>query len=308
MQLDTIKLFCDVAENRSVSRAAELSGITQSAASQRIMALERELGVQLVDRSTRPLQLTDTGRRYHHGCRKIIDRYRLLEQQIKASGRNGRGVVHVAAIYSAGIDLLNQIQHDFEAEHNDVTVEIHYAQPDQVHEQVKAGRVDMGILSYPDRWRGVVTHPLREETMVVVAGADHPLMGRDVLKPGDLDRQDMVMFDSKLPISRRIAEYMRRHHVSPNVVQVFDNIDTIKGYLAETGVAAILPNRTVRQEINRGALAAAALEPTIVRPLALVRSRQKELSALAQSFMSYLLENQPSPEAGSPTKATTATA
>src|ERR1041385_2165242 len=86
MQLDVLQLYCDVAQHRSVSRAAELHGVTQSAASQRIQALERELGVQLIDRSTRPLSLPAAGELYSRGCRRIIDAYDKLKERVTAAG------------------------------------------------------------------------------------------------------------------------------------------------------------------------------------------------------------------------------
>ena len=75
MSLATIKLFCDVAQHGNFSKGAELHGITQSAASQRIRGLEDDLGVELIDRSTRPCGLTHVGKVYYEGCREILDRY-----------------------------------------------------------------------------------------------------------------------------------------------------------------------------------------------------------------------------------------
>ena len=308
MQLDTIKLFCDVAEHRSVSRAAELSSITQSAASQRIMALERELGVQLIDRSTRPLQLTDTGQRYHTGCRKIIDSYRRLEQQIKADGRSNTATVHVAAIYSAGIGLLNQARLTFEQDHPDTRIEIHYAQPDQVHEQVRADRVDFGIVSYPGRWRGVASQHLRDEDMVVVTRTQHPLADAPTIQAHQLDGQTMVAFEPTLPIGRHTTEYLRTHHVTPQINQTFDNIDTARGFVAQSDAFAILPRRTVQQDLDRGTLSAIQLLPPLSRPLGIIHNRQHALSTLAQSFIKDLLKHTPSPEAVPDSSATTATA
>lgn len=297
MHFESIKLFCDVAEQRSVSRAAELNGVTQSAASQRLMALERELGVQLIDRSTRPLRLTALGDQYHRGCRQILDRYRKLEQMVTSGRTTGsaRSRVTVAAIYSAGIDLLNQVRHDFEAEQPGVEVEIHYDQPNRVHEAVRTGRADMGILSYPDRWRGVTTHPLRDEMMVVVSRAGHPLTGGSALSPGDLHGRDMVAFAAPLPIARCVGEYLREHGVVPNVLQTFDSIDTIKGYVADTEAVAILPDRTVRRELDSGVLARAALAPTLTRPLAVVMDRGREPTPTAEALLAYLLKHQPAP-------------
>lgn len=291
MQLDAIELFCDVAAHRSFSRAADVHGVTQSAASQRIMTLERELGVQLIDRSKRPLQLTPSGETFHHGCRQILDNYARLRRQLLNPSRDGvTGNVRVAAIYSAGIDLLNQAAQSFEAGHPGCKVELQYHQPVGVYDRVRADQVDMGIISYPDRWREVASRPLREETMVVVCRPDHPLADRTQVRPEDLADQPLVSFESSLPIHRRIMAYLRSHGITPHIAHSFDNIDTIKVYLAHSDEAAILPDRTVAREVNQGTLAAAPLLPTLVRPLAIVHNRQRQLTPAVQAFIEHLTD------------------
>jgi DNA-binding transcriptional LysR family regulator len=298
MQIDAIRLFCDVALHRSISRAAELYGVTQSAASQRLMALEKELGVVLVDRSTRPLQLTAAGDVFHRGCRKIIQQYEQLKQQVTGSADGFdelRGEVTIAAIYSAGIDLMNQVIAGWEAAHPRAHVRITYLQPDDVYEGVRQEQYDLGILSYPERWRGLASIPLRQELMAVVVRAGHELAGREAMEACELVHHDMVMFEPSLPIARRIRHYLREQCGGelPHEVSQFDNIDTIKTFIAEADAVAILPQRTVAREVQAGVLAAVTLWPRLVRPLGIVHSRQREQSGVVRSFIEYLLKNQP---------------
>ena len=74
MTLDQLKLFRDIAHARSVSRGAEIGGVSQSAASQHLQEIERLLGVTLLDRSTRPLGLTKAGQMYYEFCRDVLRR------------------------------------------------------------------------------------------------------------------------------------------------------------------------------------------------------------------------------------------
>lgn len=298
MQMDAIRLFCEVAEHHSVSEAARVHGVTQSAASQRLQSLEKELGVQLIDRSKRPLQLTPAGELFFRGCSKILQRYELLKRQVTGAEPSGsfRGEVTVAAIYSAGIDLLNRVKAEFEEQHPETTVRISYLQPDAVAEHVRDGRSEIGILSYPQRWRELKSLSLREETMVVVMRPGHPLSGAGRVHAERLTRYEMVSFDEALPIGRRIRRYLREQGggTGENIINQFDNIDTIKTCVAETDCVAILPDRTVQREVSAGVLAAAALEPKMLRPLGIVHDRQRPLPALVQAFVEYLLDSQSS--------------
>jgi len=306
MNKDAIRLFCDVAQCRSISKAAAIHGVTQSAVSQRLRALEEDLGVQLIDRSKRPLVLTGPGHEYYEGCLRLLSEYEQLKQRIAGGTVSGkmRGEVLVAAIYSAGIDMLNQITSDFEAKYPDTSVTISYLQPDAVHQSVRHGQCDLGILSYPKRWGGLTVQSLRDERMVLVTGPQHPLAVHKKISVAKLADYDMVGFDSSLPISRHIRRYLHRHGVRKNMVNQFDNIDTIKSYIAETQTLAILPQRTVQREVLLGVLATVELADELARPIAVVTIRQRPQTLLVKTFIDYLIQHQtPQPKPSSATAA-----
>ena len=93
MQLESLKIFCDVVRWASFSRGAAENGISQSSASQAVHQLEVRLGVKLIDRSKRPLVLTPQGKVYHEGCKELVDRYLEFENRVKAleDREHGRG-------------------------------------------------------------------------------------------------------------------------------------------------------------------------------------------------------------------------
>lgn len=300
MSLDTIRIFCDVAEERNFSRAAALNGITQSATSQRIRSLEEELGVELIDRSTRPCGLTPTGKLYYEGCREILDRYERLEREVARTPKPLRGRVDVASIYSADVAHLNEIREGFKEEHPEAGIQIHYLQPHAVHDWVRSGKADFGILSYADRWPDLQAVPLREEEMVAVFGVGHRLAGRKEIRPRDLADERLIGFDANLRISQEIRAYLRQHGVRPLVESSFDNVDSIKAAVAETGGVGILPQRTVRVEVARGRLATAKLRPLLVRPLAVVHSRDHPLPPLVETAIEYLFAHDLPAETAAP--------
>ncbi len=291
MSLATIRIFCDVAQEGNFSRGAERNGITQSAASQRIRSLEEELGVELIDRSTRPCGLTAWGKVYYDGCREILERYQRLEREVAGTSSPLRGRVSIASIYSADVPHLNEIRDGFGEVHPQVGIQIHYLQPQVVHDWVQNEKCDLGILSYPDRWPDLAAIPLREEDMVAVFRVGHRLSAHARIGPGDLLEERLIGFDANLRISREIRSYLRRHGVQPNVESSFDNIDSIKAAVAETDGVGILPQRTVRVEVARGVLETADLRPKLVRPLALFHRRDRARSPLVEALVQYLRDH-----------------
>lgn len=299
--MQTLRLFKDVARCRSFSQAALLHGITQSAASQRVSTLEKRLGVTLIDRSVRPLGLTDVGKVFLVGCDDLLDRYDRLAGRIAGLQGEAEGVVRVTAIYSAGIDLLNNVRERFETAFPKVHVEIRYEQPDAVYRAVRENECDLGILSYPQRWRNVGVLPLRDEPMAVVCRPDHQLVrgGVTSLRAADLTGLDMVTFDTELPVGRRIREYLRENNAQPHITNVFDNIDTIKSAVALTDQVSILPRRTVIREVAAGSLSLIELEPNLARPIGIIfrgfrgfrGGREREFAPGVQAFVDFLLDH-----------------
>ncbi|TVR51766.1 MAG: LysR family transcriptional regulator [Gemmatimonadales bacterium] len=289
MCMDALELFCNVARHRSFSKGADRSGITQPAASQRIRKLEGELGVQLIDRSTRPLRLTVAGRTYYQGARRILDRYERLIQNVAGEGRGFRGHAEVASIYSVDQGFLLKIREELEESHPDASIHITYLHPQEVYDAIRTDRCDVGILSYPDRWPDLAALPLKEEPMSAVCHPAHPFASRVNVTPEDLEEVPLVGFSPRLPISRGILAYFRRHGVQPRVARTFDNVDSIKASLIDPSAVAVLPERTVAQEMERGTLVTVPLNPGLARPLAVVHRRDRDFSPLLEALVESLL-------------------
>lgn len=289
----TLQVFVEVARLRSFSEAGKELEMTQSAVSQRVGQLEKKLGVRLFDRSVRPLELTPAGQEFLRGCREVLELYEEVERRVSGLRPRMEGDLRVAAIYSAGIDLLSHLRDAFCEAHPGVEVEVEYLPPDEVHEHVRTDRCDLGIISYPESYRDVGVIPLRVERMCVVCAPSHPLAERRRVHASQLGAWPMAMFDRTLPVGRSIHRYLKDHGVTPEVSAEFDNIDTIKTAVAVTDEIAILPRRTVRREIASGTLAVCELSPELTRPLGIIHHRagrgRRALSPVAQAFVDFLL-------------------
>lgn len=285
-----LRIFCNVADLRSFSRAAELHGITQSAVSQRIHHLEERLGTKLLDRSKRPFVLTPAGELVSREGRRLVARYDALARSVAGLDPEREDAVRVHAIYSAGIALLNQLRAEFQRRRPALAVRIEYEPPAAVAESARAGRCDFGIVSYPRQWPGLQWQPLREERMGLACGVHHELAGEGKVRAADLDGRELIHFTHELPAARHIRSYLAGNGAEPVFAQRLDNIDTFKSMLQATDYAAILPLRTFLAEVEAGLLAAVPLEPLLERPVGIVHARRR-LRPAAQDFAAFLVEN-----------------
>jgi DNA-binding transcriptional LysR family regulator len=289
LSFESLKIFCDVARFRSFSKAAAANGVTQSAASQVVHHLEQRLGVQLINRSTRPLQLTALGRNYYEGCQGLVEQYLELEASIRNAQEELAATVQVAAIYSVGLSDMGQYVERFKAMQPNTTVTIEYLHPDRVIEKVVEGTADIGLVSFPRKSRLLEALPWRDEEMVLACAPSHPLAQGRSVKPAQLDGVAFIGFDRTLTIRKEVDRYLRDHNVSVNVVLEFDNIENIKKAVEISAGVSLLPEPTVRREVDNGALVSRPLaNGRLLRPLGIIHHRHHKLSPSALRFIDLL--------------------
>jgi DNA-binding transcriptional LysR family regulator len=303
MQLESLKIFCDVARWASFSRGAEENDVSQSTASQAVHQLEVRLGVKLIDRSKRPLVLTPLGKVYYEGCKDLVGRYLEVENRVRAMADDPTvvGTVRVASIYSVGLAHMSQYVKTFGELHPGAKVRLEYLHPTRVIESVASEGAELGLISYPRRWPDLTVIPWRDEEMVLAVYPSHRLAAEEAVAVGRLDGETFVGFDADLSIRRAIDRFLRHHDVSVRVALEFDNIENIKRAVEVQAGVAILPAPTVAREVGAGTLVAVRIDGQdplhrLSRPLAIVHRRGHPLSSTAARFLE-LLTNEGPPEA-----------
>ncbi len=292
MNLKSLKVFCDIVARRSFSRAAEVNGISQSGASQVISQLEGRLGVQLIERSKRPLAPTREGQVFYDGCRKLIARYEALEDEVRTLHEEVAGRVRVAAIYSVGLHHMSRSVQEFMTRHPKANVRLEYLHPERVLELVEQGQADIGIVSYPRSTRAIEAEPWREEPLVLACAPSSAFAGRVQLSLAELDGQRMVGFDPGLVIRHEVDRVIAAHGAEPDVVMEFDNIETIKRAVEIDAGVALLPEPTLGRELAAGTLCAVRISgDELVRPLGIIHARGKPLGPTARRFVDLLRDH-----------------
>jgi len=291
VNLSHLKLFSDLAETRSISKAAAKNSVSQSAASQHLQELERQLQVRLVDRSVRPLVLTEAGSIYLRFCLDVIEKQSGFEtalQQLKVPGEGG---VRVASIYSVGLSDLSRIEDQFAEKYPSIQLRINYLQPAKVYEAVRHDKADIGLVSYPEESGDIRVIPWRDERMAVAVSVRHPLATRVWLRPQDLEGQEFVGFDEDLPIAGAVDSYFADGGVQVRKEMHFDNISSVKEAVALGSGFSILPFRQLRGEVEAGRIAAIRLDnPPIYRPLGIIHLAQKRFNRSTELFLEALRE------------------
>jgi DNA-binding transcriptional LysR family regulator len=289
MHLRFLKIFCDIVDLGSFSRAAKANDVSQSNASQVVQHLEEELGVRLIDRSKRPFVVTPEGKRFHEGCRVIVQRYDDLEREVRSLHEAAAARLTVASIYSVGLAHMSRYLREFLAAHPKADVRLEYVHPHRVYEAVDHGQADLGLVSYPEESDSLVALPWRTEPIVLVCYPQHPLTRRHSVPLDVLRGEPMVAFQSDLKIREEIDRVLALHRIPVCVALEFDNIETIKRAIEIGAGVSLLPEPTISREIEIGTLVQIPIEGApLTRPLGIIHRRDRNLSEAARQFIQLL--------------------
>lgn len=292
MDLFHLKLFRDIAQSGSISRGAAANQISQSAASQHLQELERLLDSELIDRTCRPLQLTEAGSLYAEFCRDMLLRRGEFDNALSLLKATVVGTVRVASIFSVGLVEMSRLEEEFAARYPQAKLQVEYLRPEKVYEAIHAGSADIGLVSYPQPAKNIAVIPWREEEMVVAAAPSHPITMLRLVKPQDMEGMEFIGFDPELPIRKELDRFFREHEVTVRVTKHFDSIPMIKEALALGNVLSILPKRMLRAEIAEGRLKCIPLEAGLIRPLGIIHLKKQRFHRATQSFLALLQETE----------------
>ncbi len=289
MQIESLKIFCDLAETESFTKAAQVSEITQSAVSQQISTLERLFNSLLIERSKKRFRLTREGEVLYEYAKQIIQTYDALFSKLQEIKDIISGTIRVATIYSIGLHDLPPYLKKFLKAYPTVNVHVEYRRSNQVYEDVISNVVDLGLVAYATKDSKLEIVPLRRDNLVLICHPHHPLARHKSLRLKDLSGQKFIAFEPDIPTRRAVDRIMREHDVDVNVVMEFDNIETVKRAVEIDAGIAIVPHATIVQEVSKQTLAEARFEDgEFFRPLSAIYKKHKVLSPAMKQFIAML--------------------
>ena len=295
MHIETFKVFCDLIETTSFSEAAERNGISQSAVSQQVRALEDRFGVTLVERGRRNFAVTPEGEVFLKAAREILEAYRSIEEELGAMRDIVAGRLTIATVYSIGFHELPPYIEKFRQKFPDVDVQVQYRRSNQVYADVSDNHADLGLVAYPQEKKGVEIEPAWKDRLVIVCPPRHPLSERNSIELREINGERFISFEPDLPTRKAIDSMFSQSEIEVKEVVEFDNIETVKrGVLIENAIS-IVPSESVRSEVESGTLASIPISGNFVyRPLGIVRRRTKAVTPAMREMISILKQNRTS--------------
>lgn len=289
MQLESLKVFCDLAETESFTKAAHINNITQSAVSQQISSLERQFKSLLIERSKKKFRLTREGEVLYEYSKQIIQTYDTLHSRLQEIKDIISGTIRLATIYSIGLHDLPPFLKKFLKNYPTVNVHVEYRRSNQVYEDVLGNVVDLGLVAYPIKDSKLEIVSLRKDALVLICHPQHALAKNKSSRLNSISGQKFIGFEPDIPTRKAIDKILKDHHVEVRTVMEFDNIETVKRAVEIDAGISIVPQGTVTQEVAKQTLTEVRIEDEeFFRPLAAIYKKNKVLSPAMKQFLAII--------------------
>jgi DNA-binding transcriptional LysR family regulator len=302
MEIRQLQAFVAVARANSFTRAARVLGVPQPALSQRVRALERELGVVLVERGNRTTGLTEIGHALLVRAERILAEVHDATEQAAAHAGAGRGTVRLGCALQTLLEgRLAPLLARFRATHVGVRLVIYEAHTRQVLEQLSRGQLDLALvhLGTADDDHAVGAEAARagtamlqlyREPLVVIVGTSHALARRPSLRLDDLRDEDHVTFAPGATVRELVTAAAAARGIELRVACSTANIGTVRAFVASGLGVAIVPASA--SDVPSPRLRAIPLvSPRLERVVTLARNPSRYESAAVAALRRVLVDD-----------------
>ncbi|BEL76682.1 MULTISPECIES: LysR family transcriptional regulator [Serratia] len=281
--LKQLRVFVAVARHGSFSRAGEAIGLTQSAVSHSVKELEAEVGVRLLDRTTREVVLTDAGLRLANRVERLLDELQAALLDARSFGVQRSGTVRVATSQTISAHLMPQCIAAGEREYPEIRIMLRDQAQQQVLHSVRNAEVDFGIVVDPLQAVDLECEAVLHEPFLLLCRDDHPFAAQQEVRWSALNGCRLVLQDYASGSRPLIDSALRQQGVEAQVVQEIGHPATLFPMVAEGIGISIFPALALPLP-EGGRLRVRRLVPEINRALMLVRRKNRSLTPAAEAI------------------------
>lgn len=289
-----MKVLREVAARGSFSAAAEALSFTQSAVSQQVAALEREVGATLLERGPRGVRLTDAGRTLVGHADAILCRIQDAEEDLAALAGLRGGRLRLASFKSAGATLVPRAVAAFHDRHAKVDLSMIEAEPEEAQEQLRNGSIDMALVYDFERLPGTLGEDLELTHLIddcydAVLAAQHRLAGRRRVRLSDLSSEPWIAATKRCGC--RVITERACQDAGFDLRVAFEADETMAAQaLVAAGVGVTIFPRLALNPLHPGVVARSLGRDAPVRRIWVARLKDGYQSPASEAMMQILID------------------
>jgi LysR family transcriptional activator of glutamate synthase operon len=286
MELRQLRYLVALAEERNFTRAAEHEHVAQPALSQQIRRLEEEVGLALVERTTRRASLTDAGELLVVRARRVLAELEAADTELQALRGLTTGHVTIGAMHTMGPIDLSLVLALFNQLHPDVELTVREASSEELAQMLRVDELDLAFLSVTERIEshGLGLQQLVSEELVVLLPLDHRLAGRRQVQMAELAQERFISYRQGARL-RELLEGAGRHAgFEPRVTLESNESQRIRRLVARGLGVAILPRSDV-EGYEHEVVMAFLTDPVLSRDITLAWREGRRHAPAATEFL-----------------------
>ena len=291
MNLNQLKIFYAAVKAGNLSVAAEDLFITQPAVTKGIQRLQEYYELKFIDYVGKKLVLTDAGEALFKIAEKIFDMETHAEESIRDFQQRKRGRIRILSSESFGDYYLPEVIIPFCKAYPLVQVSMNILPTDLVVEDTASLKCDVGFISYPVDHEKLVVKEVMEDELVIITPKRHPLAGKHMLRPRDLEDQAVIMHEEASAPRRAIEEFIQRHHLNVKIPMELSSNRAIKRAVEHGIGIALISRKVAKEEIEQNRLVALSLADNAMRrKFFLIHHKDKYISESLQRLMDMVFK------------------
>jgi DNA-binding transcriptional LysR family regulator len=253
--LYSLRTFDEVANRQSFSLAANFLGLSQAAVSIQIQGLEQSLGVTLIDRSDRPLRLTEAGRVFLQFARETLNKSASMGAYLKEVAEGTVGEVRIGATTSLGSYLLPKILGDILKRNPKVKINLRIESRRSICDAVRESQVDFGIILSDEPPQSLRATVLRKEPLWFIIAPKHPLANKRLITVTDLESASFAVGSTNYEYTEMVDKLLRLNGLSHYSIGCkISNFEGRKECVRAGVGISIFPQCTVLNDVSKGRL------------------------------------------------------
>ena len=291
MNLNQLKIFYTAVKEGNLSAAAEVLFITQPAVTKSIQRLQEHYELKFIDYVGKKLVLTDAGQALYKIAENIFEMENYAEESIKDFKERKRGHIRILASESFGDYYLPEVVIPFCKAHPLVQVSMNILPTELVVENTAGLKCDVGFISYAVRHEKLTVREVLEDELVIITSKRHPLKGKRVLRPNDLEGQSMIMHEEGSAPRRAIDDFLQRHGITVKIPMELTSNRAIKRAVEHGLGIALVSRKVAQEEIEQRRLVALSLaDSAMKRKFFLIHHKDKYISESLQRLMDMVFK------------------
>jgi DNA-binding transcriptional LysR family regulator len=250
MDLRQLEILQAIAETGSFTACGRKLHVSQSAISRQIALLEDELGEPLFLRVGRQVRMTPAAESLVQLGQRVFQDVRDTVGSITDHTRALRGTLRLVGGMTVCLYVFPPLLKHMKRVYPELDVRVTVASASRSVEEIRAGRMDAGLLTLPVEESDLVTMPVLREELLLVTMPTHPLAKKRRIVPQDLNGEPFVLFEAGSATRRVIDSFFIAEKIEPTIVMDTENVEIIKA-MVKTGLGiGIVPYQAVAREVR----------------------------------------------------------